>query len=269
MKALGEDSVVVAVHHALGMLHNATYGLESSGAYLPVESRAHQMLLMNGPPPPVLARYNVGYLIGSSSQFHGVRIGQQIVAEAPSFELALARNPSPVRPRAYISSRVERIAPGADFTSLSRREAFAKGDLDYIEDARPAPGAPGGIAGGRARVVSYEPERVVVETETEAPAVLVLSDAFDDLWRAQLQGGPSLRVLRANFLVRAVEVPAGRHTVVFTYSARRVLAGAAVSVVGLAALAVYLLMGRRQERRGQASSSHVERGQRAARAKAD
>jgi hypothetical protein len=267
--ALKEDSELVASRHALGMEHNATFGLESSGAYLPGESRAHQGLLMKGPGPPMLARFNVQYLIGSTSTFHAAGLAPHLVAELPAMELALARNPSPARPRAYISSRLERIAPGTDWTSSARTEAFAAGELDYVEDPVRPLGSLAGVPGGKARVLSYAPERVVIETETETPGVLVLSDAFDEGWSAEIEGGPALRVLRANFLVRAVEVPAGMHTVVFRYSARRVLSGAAVSLVGLAALGLYLFQGRRRGPRGGEPRPRAGRGLPSTKATAD
>jgi uncharacterized membrane protein YfhO len=58
---------------------------------------------------------------------------------------------------------------------------------------------------------------VEVRTRSAADALLVLSDAYDPGWRATLDGQP-VPVLPANVLLRGVFVPAGEHTVVFTYA---------------------------------------------------
>ena len=41
---------------------------------------------------------------------------------------------------------------------------------------------------GRARIAQYEPERVVVETDADAPSLLVLSDVHYPGWKASVDG---------------------------------------------------------------------------------
>ena len=99
-------------------------------------------------------------------------------------------------------------------------------------------------ASGTARIVVDEPERVVVETESAAPAYLVLADTFDPGWSATLDGLPA--PIRPAFVAfRAVYVPAGRHQVVFRYRPAGFLAGLIASTVGLAVAAVLLARPRR------------------------
>ena len=94
-------------------------------------------------------------------------------------------------------------------------------------------------ASGTARIVGDEPERVVIETESAAPAYLVLADTFDPGWSATLDGRPA--PIRPAFVAfRAVFVPAGRHQVVFRYRPAGFLGGLIASMIGLA-LAVVLL----------------------------
>ena len=70
--------------------------------------------------------------------------------------------------------------------------------------------------------------------ELGAPGVLVVTEAFDDGWLAQIDGQPA-PVVRANGLFRAVRVAEGRHDVRFRYRPPAVVAGAALSVIGLVA----------------------------------
>ena len=99
-------------------------------------------------------------------------------------------------------------------------------------------------ASGTARIVVDEPERVAIETESTAPAYLVLADTFDPGWSATLDGLPA--PIRPAFVAfRAVYVPEGRHRVVFRYRPAGFLAGLIASMVGLALAAVLLAWPRR------------------------
>ncbi len=92
-------------------------------------------------------------------------------------------------------------------------------------------------------VVRREPNRVVVEADAEAPGFLVLADVWYPGWRCAVNG-EERQVYRANYLFRAVEVPAGKHEVVFTFAPEsyrrgRVASAAAVLVVlGVGAFAL-------------------------------
>jgi hypothetical protein len=71
-------------------------------------------------------------------------------------------------------------------------------------------------APGRVEFASYAPKRIVLRARTDAPAVLLLNDKFDPNWSVSVNGQPR-SLLRANFLMRAVELPPGEHTVEFTF----------------------------------------------------
>src|SRR5262249_13457292 len=71
-------------------------------------------------------------------------------------------------------------------------------------------------ASGTARIVEDIPERVVVESDLQAPGYLVLADTFDPGWSATDNGRPA-PIRPAYVAFRAVYLTAGHHTVVFTY----------------------------------------------------
>jgi hypothetical protein len=60
------------------------------------------------------------------------------------------------------------------------------------------------------------PEILRVRTRTAAPGMLVVSETYNDDWRATLDGRQT-RIYRAEYFVRAVFLPAGEHTVEFRY----------------------------------------------------
>ncbi len=96
----------------------------------------------------------------------------------------------------------------------------------------------------RADILSYEPERVVVETTGEGDGWLVLTDAWYPGWRATVDGAP-VEIARADVLFRAVPVPAGRHRVEFVYAPISFRIGIGISLVTLVGCAVALWFGRR------------------------
>ena len=67
------------------------------------------------------------------------------------------------------------------------------------------------------RIVTLRPNRIVLDVEAGSEGVLVLSEVFYPGWRAEVDGS-RVPVLRANYLFRGVEVPAGKSRVTLTYS---------------------------------------------------
>jgi hypothetical protein len=96
-------------------------------------------------------------------------------------------------------------------------------------------------------IESYEPGRVVLKVEPASDALLVLSDLYYPGWRAEVDGRPA-PILRANYLMRAVAVPAGRHTVGFLYEPASFKAGMAASLAGGLAIALMVLVHVRSRR---------------------
>jgi hypothetical protein len=89
-------------------------------------------------------------------------------------------------------------------------------------------------------VTSYEPEQIVLDVSAGSPGWVVIADTWYPGWQATVDGDPT-RVTRANLMLRAVPVEAGRHRVELAYRPRSWLAGTAVSLVSLVALLVAAL----------------------------
>lgn len=121
------------------------------------------------------------------------------------------------------------VAPAAEPTPARLAETGFRLDLDprdIVPIEGPVP--PRRSAGGTARIVSYANAAVVVETETRDGGILVLADAWHPWWVARIDGRDA-PVRRAFGVVRAVEVPAGKATVHFTFEP---FAGALAQITG-------------------------------------
>ncbi len=119
--------------------------------------------------------------------------------------------------------------------------AVVTGDVPFAATA--APGR------GTAEITSYEPERVVVSVATDAPALLVLTDAHYPGWQVTL-GGELQPLWQVDGMFRGVFLPVGEHEVVFQYQSRGIRVGAALSAVGLIGCLIVALasIGRRRRR---------------------
>lgn len=58
----------------------------------------------------------------------------------------------------------------------------------------------------------YSPKRIVLETRSSSPQILLDNGRWHEDWQVSVDGRPAT-LLRANHLMRAVELPPGDHTV--------------------------------------------------------
>jgi hypothetical protein len=89
-----------------------------------------------------------------------------------------------------------------------------------------------------------DPEDVELAVDSPAPGFLVLSDLYAPGWEVTVDG-QALPLLRANVVFRAVAVPAGRHSVAFSYrpplfyTFAPISLTATLAVLGLALFALF------------------------------
>ena len=118
----------------------------------------------------------------------------------------------------------------------------------------PLPGlaaTPVAAPAGRATIVRYDPERVVVDATARRPSALVLTDLHYPGWKATVDGRPA-DLRRVDWLLRATPLPAGRHRVELRYEPASWRAGWIVSLIALVGLAATLAIGLRARRRAAA-----------------
>src|SRR5262249_2404376 len=94
------------------------------------------------------------------------------------------------------------------------------------------PGMPSGKAepAGSATITRYALHQVSVDVDAARPALLRLADLWYPDWKVTVDGKPAT-LLRADHVLRAVAVPAGHHTVRFTYASTAFRLGLWVSIV--------------------------------------
>jgi hypothetical protein len=129
-------------------------------------------------------------------------------------------------PRAWVAGAY-RVASGAEALAL-----VSGGEVDLHQTAvleREPAVTP--VAGDSAevQVTKYTTREVVLAVELDRPGLVVLADAYYKDWRATVDGAPA-ELLRANHVMRAVAVPAGRHEIVMRYDTSLLRKSATVSI---------------------------------------
>ena len=131
---------------------------------------------------------------------------------------------APVVARAYLADRVKPI--DNDGVIADRRIPEFDRSFEALVDekqadvlskeltARDTSDAPG--SSPSAAILSYSDNRVVLDANSVRGGLLVLHDLYYPGWQATVDGKP-VQVVKANVLFRGVEVPPGRHEVVFTF----------------------------------------------------
>jgi len=162
------------------------------------------------------------------------------------------------RPTRYPHARLlfaARVVP-AD----SARSAMGDAGLDLsstvVLEEDPGIQLPGN-GQGTARITSYDASRIAVKTESDKPSVLLLSEIWYPSWKARVDGADA-KLMIGNYSLRAVPVPAGKHTVEMTFesdsASRGLLITLATSLVAVLA-AMVLTLRRRTGRTRDGSGS--------------
>ncbi|MCL5676047.1 MAG: YfhO family protein [Patescibacteria group bacterium] len=91
------------------------------------------------------------------------------------------------------------------------------------------------------QLIDYSPEKVVIKTETSQSKLLFLSDNYFSGWQATVDGKTTL-IYRTDYTFRSVVVPAGVHTVEFTYHPATFFNGLKISLLTFMFIVIVTLL---------------------------
>jgi hypothetical protein len=143
-------------------------------------------------------------------------------------------------PRAWVVPR-QRVVDG-ESAALAATTAPGFDPRGEAITERRLPGVPEGggrAGGGTASITRYEPERVELRARSPRGGLLVLSDVDYPGWQAEVDGKRT-DVERVDYVLRAVRVGPGAHTVTFRYRPLSWTIGRAISLVALVCLLAIL-----------------------------
>ena len=163
--------------------------------------------------PPVLDMLDVRYVILRGGPVPSLRP----IFEGDGYMVML--NPN-ARPRVYVPRFVATVSnPGVELKTLAspqfdpRRVALVESPISLASPCR-----------GEATLVLETPAHVSIETRMETPGLVVLADNWDKGWHAFFNGR-AVPILRTNYALRGVVVPAGAGRLEFAYRPASVVIG--------------------------------------------
>ncbi|MFO7973427.1 MAG: YfhO family protein [Candidatus Hydrogenedentota bacterium] len=156
-------------------------------------------------------------------------------------------------PRAFLVPRLE-VIPDLDTLFETMRSDDFDPAQTVVAEKGPAVSLGKFPAGGvgDATVTLRDPTRVVVKTDARAPCVLVLSDAYYPGWEAKIDGA-SAEIFPAYYAFRGVLIPAGQHTIEFSYFPLSLKIGLLISVAVLlgSAYSAFRILQKRKRKAGE------------------
>ena len=125
-----------------------------------------------------------------------------------------------VLPRAFLVSRFRVIPDQASALAIMTQNLFdAETEVileESVAEAAVEPVRRSEKSEGKVTLTQYTAEYVALDVETTTPAFLVLSDTYYPGWQATIDGQPT-KIYRANYVMRSIYLPAGRHHIEFRY----------------------------------------------------
>ena len=135
-------------------------------------------------------------------------------------------------PRVFVPQTVKTAAAGQELEELASPQ-FNPANVALV----PSPVALPAQCRGTVQITDEIPTRIRISAQMETPGLIVLADNWDKGWRALWNGRPA-PILRVDYTIRGVVVPAGTGTLEFIYQPASVVLG-----LWLASLAAVALLG--------------------------
>lgn len=145
-------------------------------------------------------------------------------------------------PRAFMVYNVKVISKPTKWltTVLTNHETLGK--VAYLAEMPPDFVAAGknSVPEAQVKFVSRSENQTTIAVVTEQSGLLVSSDLYSKDWQAKIDG-KTAKVYRANYAFRAVNVPAGEHTIQFVYQPFWFLLGRITTLIALVIIVFSIL----------------------------
>lgn len=93
-------------------------------------------------------------------------------------------------------------------------------------------GATASSGKGTIKLKEYRPNKFTYECESNGENVAVFSEIYSDYnWKVKIDGQET-KMARANYILRAIKVPSGKHTIEFYYDSSKYKQGETISLTG-------------------------------------
>ncbi|MGH7856596.1 MAG: hypothetical protein ACREQY_04640 [Candidatus Binatia bacterium] len=256
----GDLSPYVRLRALLQPSFNLLHGLESPDGYVNLAPRHFEAVWGSDKEPglvrpsgevgeggwrlkPVVALllrlFNVRYVI-SAYPARSPSLGEPVVFPE-GFGIQEVVDPLP---RAFVVGDALRVRSDEEALSVLRAGGLDPERQALVHDAPielPEDSAPSRSV----RIAERTNSSLRIEASLEKPGLLVVSEGFYPGWKATVDGR-EVSILRANMMMRALALPAGRHDVELMFRSGAIRLGLYGSALGILVLAIVGALGRRR-----------------------
>jgi hypothetical protein len=120
-------------------------------------------------------------------------------------------------PRGKLLTKWEKVTDDAQALARVLSPEFNPSELVLVNgEIASTPATTQSSTNDTVRVISYAPKEIRLETASETQAVLLWNDKYSPNWKAFVDG-QAQPLLRCNFIMRGIQLPAGKHQVIMKY----------------------------------------------------
>lgn len=120
-------------------------------------------------------------------------------------------------PRVFTNSKYKIISDEQELLTYMNNPEFNLRDAVLLQEQPNIPSTSISTYNSQSAVIKhYEPNKVEIDVNSQQPTILVLADYYDERWRAYINNKET-KIYPAYYLLRAVVVPAGHHSVTFVF----------------------------------------------------
>lgn len=219
-----------------------SYNLKSLGGYSAAKLRRYQDII-----DVYLSRVNLDIV--------SMLNGKYIITKDDDGRATPMRNPAALGNAWYVSSLSLAETPNQECEALGKVDlstTMVVGDdfKQYVDEFRPA------AQGSSIKLTSYAPDVLTYTSQSTADGTVVFSEIYYPYgWKAYIDGKPA-DIFRANYLLRAMNIPAGQHEIRMVFRPDSIRLGNTVSTLFIVimystvlGLIIGTLVKRRQQRK--------------------
>ena len=176
-----------------------SYNLKSLGGYCAAKLRRYQDII-----DVYLSKVDIDIV--------SMLNGKYIITQGEDGSAVPMRNPGALGNAWYVTNIVQAKNPNEECASLGKVDlsnTIVVGDdfKEYVAGFKPA------AEGSTIKLTSYLPDALTFKSQSSADGTVVFSEIYYPYgWKAYIDGKPA-EIFRANYLLRAMNIPAGQHDI--------------------------------------------------------
>lgn len=174
---------------------------------------------------PLLDLMNTRYLLTPPDMTPGVT---EFKRELSTGEKSIWSNHRAI-PRTLLAKRVKIITAPMEILKYLKQSNYNPTEEVILEEMPPEIFLQGSADPGKARIEKYGPQEITIRAELSSPGVLLLNDSYANGWKAYLNEKEE-KIYRANYLMRAICLEAGKHVIRFVYQPISFFIGTLISL---------------------------------------